>query len=268
MDATTIDRIIRALEQKIVVNAITGMTPFASVPKDFKLETLVQFLPDPLRVQQRVTLLTADAFVAYWKRFKSADSVIFGDERSATYVAVIDYHKEAGAPRWCEHLAAYSCPKSPEWTIWSTSDGKQMSQPQFAEFIEDNYPDVTNPSHATMLEVSSKLNVTKDVAFAQATRLDNGQTQLTYNEKITGSVETKAGSLKMIEEFEIAVPVFLGGPKQKVKARLRYRISDGKLVMWYQLHRPSKVVEEATQVVTASIRKDIGADPMFLGSHK
>src|SRR5260221_9398226 len=123
MDATTIDRIIRALEQKIVVNAITGMTPFASVPKDFKLETLVQFLPDPLRVQQRVTLLTADAFVAYWKRFKSADSVIFGDERSATYVAVIDYHKEAGAPRWCEHLAAYSCPKSPEWTIWSTRPG-------------------------------------------------------------------------------------------------------------------------------------------------
>jgi len=266
MDAAFIDKLTESLERKPVVHQIAGLTPFMSVPNNYKTESLHPYLPSPLRVQQTVQMLTAADFAAYWERFKNDSSVIFADERSATYKAIIDYHSTGGQPQWCEHTATYACPHSPEFKIWRDADGKQMGQPQFAEFIEDNYPDVTNPAHATMLEMSSNLQAKKSVNFAQATRLDNGQTQLTYQEQVSGTVETKGGSMKVPETFEITIPVFLGGAPAKINARLRYRINDGKLVMWYQLHRPAKVVEEAVRQVTATIRKAIGTDPMYLGA--
>jgi len=146
------------------------------------------------------------------------------------------------------------------------SNGKRMTQAAFAEFIEDNYPDIVKPSHAEMIQVSTNLSAKKSVQFSQATRLDNGQSQLVYQEEVKGSVETKGGSMKVPDGFTLKLPVFLGGAAYQLDARLRYRIEDGKLQIWYDLHRPHKVVEAATQAVTQSIRKGIGEDPMFLGA--
>jgi uncharacterized protein YfdQ (DUF2303 family) len=87
-----------------------------------------------------------------------------------------------------------------------------------------------------------------------------------YQEEVKGSVETKGGTMKVPDCFTLKLPVFLGGVVYQVDARLRYRINDGKLLIWYDLHRPHKVVEAATAAVTASIRKGIGEDPMYLGA--
>lgn len=266
MDQHAIAAIVNAIKPRPELEDLPGLQKFAIIPQGMSIQSLEDYELEPHRVEQKVTLLTADDFVRYWLRFKHDASVIFGDERSATYTAIIDYHGTDATPHWCSHTAIYACPNSPEWTIWSGSDGKKMSQAEFAEFIENNYPDITKPAHADMLQVSTNLQAKKSVDFSQSTRLDNGQSQLTYQEKVTGSVETKAGSMKVPDEFELVLPVFLGGPPYKVTARLRYRIGEGRLAIWYDLHRPQKVVQAATQKVTEAIRKGIGSDPMFLGA--
>lgn len=267
MDSDAVEAIIEAVNRQPQVVTPTGMGAFAFVPNGFQIQPLKSYLKEPERVCQLVTLLTAEDFIGYWKRFKSASSVVFGDERSATYKAIVDFHAADGTPKWCGHVATYACPKSKEWEVWNGSNGKRMAQAAFAEFIEDNYPDVVKPSHAEMIQVSTNLSAKKSVTFSQATRLDNGQSQLMYQEEVKGSVEsTKGGSMKVPDGFTLKLPVFLGGPAYQLEARLRYRIDDGKLQIWYDLHRPHKVVEAATQAVTQTIRKGIGEEPMFLGA--
>lgn len=266
MDSDAVEAIVEAVTKRPEVVSHEGMGAFAFVPEGFQIQSLKSYLSEPERVCQHVTLLTADDFIGYWKRFKSDSSVVFGDERSATYKAIVDYHGADGSPMWCSHIATYACPKSKEWEVWTGSNGKRMTQAAFAEFIEDNYPDVVKPSHAEMIQVSTSLSAKKSVQFSQATRLDNGQSQLVYQEEIKGSVESKAGTMKVPDEFTLRLPVFLGGATYDLNARLRYRIDDGKLQIWYDLHRPHKVVEAATQAVTQTIRKGIGDEPMFLGA--
>lgn len=266
MDSDAVEAIVGAIHKPPQVVTEAGMGAFAFVPEGYTITPLKQYLLAPERVCQHVTLLTADDFLGYWRRFKSDSSVVFGDERSATYRAIVDFHAADGTPKWCSHMATYACPKSKEWEVWNGSNGKRMPQAAFAEFIEDNYPDIIKPSHAEMIQVSTNLSAKKSVQFSQATRLDNGQSQLLYQEDVKGSVETKGGTMKVPDGFTLKLAVFLGGASYQLEARLRYRIDDGKLQIWYDLHRPHKVVEAATQAVTQAIRKGIGEDPMFLGA--
>jgi uncharacterized protein YfdQ (DUF2303 family) len=267
MDSDAVEAIVAAINKNPEIVTPPGMRSLAFVPQGYSLHALKEHLTEPERVCQHVTLLTSDDFLACWKRFKSDSSVVFGDERNATYRAIVDFHAADGTPKWCSHMATYACPKSKEWEVWNGSNGKRMTQAAFAEFIEDNYPDIIKPSHAEMIQVSTNLQAKKSVAFSQATRLDNGQSQLVYQEEVKGTVESsKGGTMKVPDGFTLKLAVFLGGTAYQLDARLRYRIDDGKLQIWYDLHRPHKVVEAATQAVTQAIRKGIGEDPMFLGA--
>ena len=144
-----------------------------------------------------------------------------------------------------------------------------MDQATFAEFIEDNVKDITHhpeyentPSAADMLEISRTLEAKKNITFRQGTRLDNGQVQLTYNEEIDGRAG-EAGQLRIPEEFFIALKPFLGGDAFCVPARFRYRIQEGRLVMWYELVRADKVLEEAYNAVRAKIEGGINEVPLY-----
>ena len=124
-----------------------------------------------------------------------------------------------------------------------------MDQVAFAEFIEANFPDIhsadgAGPSGADLLEVATNFKATGKVNFASGTRLQNGTVNFTYQEEINGSAGPK-GDIKVPETFFIAVAVFEGGSPYKVEAKLRYRLKDGKLALWFELIRDHKVLEAA-----------------------
>ncbi len=167
-------------------------------------------------------------------------------------MAVFNDNADSHIAGWQDHSAKYSCPLSPEWKTWTASSGKQMSQADFAAFIENNLPDIAKLPAADMLEISRSLEAKKKVNFASGIRLSNGQNELTYEEEITGTAQK--GQLNVPEEFTIGIAVLEGGVSYAVQARLRYRIADsGKLTMWFELIRPHKVVEDAAREVWAQI---------------
>jgi uncharacterized protein YfdQ (DUF2303 family) len=266
MDKQAIEAILHAVRRPPERLNVEGASPLAVIPDGYKIQNLREFLIDPDVLKQRVDVLTADAFLAYWGKFKLPESVVFADERTATYTALFDYHESNGEPGRCLHRVVYAAPKAPEWLTWTALDRKRIGQAEFAEFIEENYVDVLEPSHAEMIQISMNLQVKKGLAFGQSTRLSDGQVQLTYNEEISGTVQTQAGSIKVPESFTLQLPVFLGGPRYPLKALLRYRISGGQLQIGFDLHRPQKVVESATTAVTEAIRKGLDAAPLFLGA--
>lgn len=243
--------------------------PIALVPNGVSLEGLEKHLPSPTRTRQRLTVLDAETFIEYVNRFSNEATAVFcNGPEGRTFNAVIDYHMP-GLPAWGEHMATYRCPITVEWGRWKEQDRKRMDQATFAEFIEDNVKDIVQPdgqsgapTPADMLEISRTLEAKKNISFRQGTRLDNGQVQLTYNEQIDGRAG-ETGQLNIPEQFFIGVKPFLGGDAFCVPARFRYRIQEGRLVMWYELVRADKVLEEAYTAVRSKIKTAIGAVPLY-----
>lgn len=241
--------------------------PLALVPDGVSLENLEKHLPFPTRTRQHLKALDAASFIAYVTRFASESTSVFcNGPEGRTFRAVLDYH-QPDMPAWGDHLVTYCCPLTVEWGRWKEFDRKRLPQAEFAEFIEDNVKDIVDngpgtPSAADMLEISRTLEAKKNIAFRQGVRLDNGQVQLTYNEQIDGRAG-ETGQLNIPEQFFIGIKPFLGGDAFLVAARFRYRITEGRLQMWYELVRPDKVLEEAYAAVRQQIADGIGEVPLY-----
>lgn len=252
------------------VKASIGITKFNDehglvvVPDGFSVKDIRDMMPPPGRPREAVELLTSQSFCDYVTRFGTAqNSVVFADEINGVFTAVLDYHGPLGNRGTCDHKAQYRCPHSEEWKIWNQSSGKLIAQADFARFVENNLPDIIDPSAADMLQIALTLQIKKDASYASDLRLDNGQTQFRYEETIRGT--TKAGDLTIPDTFTISVPVLVGAPRMNVAARLRYRIADQKLVIGYELVRPAVTQMAAMQAVTGTIKTQLVTFPVFIG---
>ena len=232
-------------------------TPYIVRPTSFAVQNLEELLPAPTRSRGHTTLRDVASFIALVKQeSKDAKSRIYGCYEPASFKAVFN-DNFMDSPGWRDHTATFSCPLSVEWKTWKGKNGVKMTQSDFAQFIEDNLPDVATPPAADMLEISRTLEAKKAVDFASAVRLSNGQNEFTYQETISGTANK--GKLQIPESFTIGIPVLEGGERYGVECRLRYRIADGgKLQMWYDMLRPHKVVEDAIKQVWLSIEEGAG----------
>lgn len=220
------------------------------VPPGWSVEDLRLTLPTPDRIKGKTAVRDVPSFALLVNEFKAPSTKLFGTIDPPRFVAVFNDNAQASGPGWGDHRVEYACPTTKEWQIWTKSNKVGMPQVDFAQFIEDNLPDLLDG--ATMLEVSRSLEAKKSVNFASGIRLDNGAQEFTFEETIQGTAQK--GKFRVPEMFEIGIPVFEGGPLYKIRARFRYRISDsGKLTLWYDLERPHKVIEDAVKQVWEDI---------------
>lgn len=237
------------------------VTPFAIIPQGMTAQSLEHMMECPTRIRSSVKVFDTAGFVEYFNRFKVPGSAIYATVEPARFGGVIDANT-AELPAWQAHTVVYECPVSKEWKEWNRATGKPQSQVSFAEFIENNLPDIvstdaTEPTGTEMLQIATSFQAKTSVNFASGTRLDNGQYELTYVEDIKGTAGPK-GTIKVPERFFIAVPVFEGGAPYKVEAKFRYRIKDGVLTMWYDLIRPHKTHEAAHKDIWTEIAAATG----------
>jgi uncharacterized protein YfdQ (DUF2303 family) len=237
-----------------------GITEVMLVPQGWTvapLEPIINgFLPAPRRAKAQVNAHDVATFVAYWKRYASENtSIMFADTTTQNVIAVIDYHKAGGDAGWRQHTVTFSLMPTVEWATWLADNGKRKTQEGFAQFIEDNAPDVVNS--AALLDLALRLEATKGVYFVSGKRLSDGWTTLTYQEESAATV----GKDKLVvpEEFKLRLVPYQGVEIAEVTARLRYRIQEQKLVLWYDLLRPHKVTEQAFNDAVAAIAAGTGA---------
>lgn len=235
---------------------LADKTPYLLVPEGTEVKSLETMLMAPTRPRGTAVMRDVKSFTTYVLRENTVATTIYGQVNPPEFMAVFD-DNYAGAPGWGEFKAIYSCPLSIEWKTWSAQSGKQLTQEQFARFIEDNLPDIASPPAADMLEISRTLEAKKKVNFASGIRLSNGENQISYEEQVSGTAAK--GMITVPEEFTIGIPVLEGGPRYAVTARLRYRIQEGgKLAMWFELVRPHKILEDAVSAVWKQIELETG----------
>ena len=192
--------------------------------------------------------------------------------------------RDAGLAQWGEHRANLALKPTPEWTRWLNLNGKLQPQEAFAIFLEENAADVIIPpdgvrtvagfpvppsdqlpNSAELISVALTLATKTNVEFSSKINRSNGQTQLTYIEKLTGThAGASEGKMGIPEFFCLAIAPFRGCAPQVVLCRLRFRASGGKAAFEYQMIRPHKIVEHAWKMIAVNITASTG-ETVLLG---
>ena len=165
-------------------------------------------------------------------------------------VAVINGNGRAG-PGFGQFKVAMEFRPTPQWTKWTSIDGKPMDQNTFAEFVEDNIADVASPTGADLVEIISTFFATKNVDFKSSIRLASGQIQFVHHEDIAAQV--RGGTMEVPERFIIGLAPFIGTVPFKIEARFRYRLNGPKLSLFFKLERLDDVITKVLDEIEEQI---------------
>lgn len=223
---------------------------------DFNVESLEKLQPAPNRLRQNLNLKTEQSLIDYANKFKVAGTAIFADLDELEITAVFDYHADPANPRWGDHTATYNCPYSKDWKEWAHKDKQAMSQVEFGAFLENNIHCIATDGNivngAELLAMVLAFEETRKSEFKSVKRLQDGTMSFTYTDEKTGG-----GNAKLPEEIVLGIQPFHNGDYYQVKARIRYRIKDGSLFLWYELINPEKVVEDAFNTTLEKLKANI-----------
>lgn len=226
------------------------------------------------------------------------------DLTKPSILSVLDYHQKGheGEPRFGKHRGLYEFPLSKQFKLWTSKQGPHpdniMDGAQFAAFLEDNIedvieaPDFANNIGAQMsesqrladqklqdllaktngqvagpnklMELSRNLAVNVEGKIRQAQSLSSGEIHLQY-EEIHDARDGQGQPIKVPNYFMIGIPVFDMGAPYRLAVRLRYRPHGGKVVWWYQIHRPDLAFEDAFKEAIEQAKTDIDL-PLMLGT--
>ncbi|SRR6266702_2968734 len=235
--------------------------PFVIVPEGYKAQIVDEVFETPARASGVVKLRDANSFVNYFNRQKRAESLIYASLDPAKILGVIDDHLSyehalAGddlgkGANWRQFRVEFAVPASREWKVWTGSDRKALNQLQFAELIEDNLPDIVTPDGSTMLSVALNFEASKEGNFVSAARLQDGSTNFVWKEDVNAT----GNKIAMPSQITLEIPVFENGQPLPVDARIKYRVKDGNLTIWYELVRPHKVLEAAFRSIWSQIEE-------------
>jgi uncharacterized protein YfdQ (DUF2303 family) len=235
------------------------------------------YRPAPPRKKASVVVETPDSFVDYVKRHGSlTSSTVWAkadyDKGNLSFIAIINDHgDDPEAAAWRDHVARFDPLKSVEWLRWRGNNGKLFSQAEFAEFIESSIADITTqtvdgrqtPSGTDMLQMALAFEAKQDMRFKSAVRLQSGGVDMAFIQDDDAATVEK---MQAFDRFAIGIPVFDGAQDGYVlHARLRYRVKEGRLFLWYELIRPDKVLKASSETLIATIKEKTGT-PFFFGN--
>lgn len=220
-----------------------------------KLVSLERFKPQPSAMFRSVEFADAEEFKDYCERFGDAeDSAGFATLKPLRVRYVLDYGTDAN-PKWGVHKADFCPVTSPQFNAWQAAQKKPFTHSAFAEFIEEHLADIVQPDSATMLEVATSFQATGSTQFSSAVRTQNGDVQFNFAREVRGS--TKAGQCEVPSVFIIRVPIYEFHAPLDLTARLRYRINDGALAIWYEFARLEEVLAVHDMTLLEEIRERV-----------
>lgn len=252
--------IITALTTAGFEPKVVGESIHILVPEDYQHKEITDLVEKaqaaPNRKKGTVHVADVPSLLAYCADQSAAgQAYVFADPDARTITAV--FNDLRAGTGWRDHRAVFAAVFTPEFKKWVENDKKPMAQTEFAEFIEDNIADMQGDESTNLLTVATTIQATTGINFASARRLQDGQTQLTYNEVIDAKAGAN-GELKIPKTFLLGLRIFKNGGGYAINARLKYRIHSGAVKFWYELDRVDRVIEDAFKGYVTEVAEKSG----------
>ena len=243
---------------------LNNRMPFAVLPSGCTVDNLEHFLPAPTRKRADVSVTTTNSFIAYSKKHGSLDEcVIYAEvdaEGSRCILRALMNDNGADAAKWRDHRCTFAPALSVEWKRWIAKNKAQMSQVDFATWLEDNQGDVRSvngsPTGADMLALAQAFEINADKRVKSHINTQSGGVRFEFVDDETKDTRT---SMEVFRRFTLALPVFDGSTDAyPVEARLKYRDNSGRVTFWYELIRPDRAFKTAVQSALDQIKAETG----------
>ncbi|TYK47177.1 DUF2303 family protein [Actinomadura decatromicini] len=215
----------------------------------------------PRRKQGTTVVRDVDSFALYFRKHADENTETYVDLDEGVITAVLDAHEpDADLPRWGTHRVKLVLTPTEPWKRWTGRDRKYWPQVEFAEFLEDNLPDIANEPvpAAAMLEIARTFQAKTRVSFSSGVVAESGDIRLKYEETTDTSGGAK-GNLDVPRAFAIGVAPFDDCEPYRIEARLRHRIQGSALHLAYLLDRPEDVIRDAVKTVVTKVEEATGA---------
>jgi uncharacterized protein YfdQ (DUF2303 family) len=220
--------------------------------------------PRPRRKKGTIVVRDVASFAQYHAKHADGDTEIWADLDHGTITAVLNAHQTSGdAPRWEDHRLVLKLTPTEPWKRWTANDRRMLPQLAFAEFLEDNLPDIASDPvpAAQMLEIATTFQAKTRVSYSSGTVLASGAISLKYEETTDASGGAK-GDMVVPKVFAVGLAPFDDVEPYRIEARLRHRIESSSLKLCYILDRPEDVVRDAVKTVVAKVEEQIEASIM------
>ncbi len=234
---------------------IPAFIKFGPVPEILSCDAILEkYRTAPKRRTGTAKVTTLSSFIDLINRHKDDHSVIFAktDWPEPHLIAVIDYHKVNGLPRFGQHKVSYAFPLTDELKTWMDGNGKLLDQQEFALFLEEHAAELAAPTDgerseyerlfrerfatpAEVISLSRSLEIFVGAKIKRQERLQTGERTVLFEATHTNA---NGDAVDIPGIFMLSVPPFLDGDPIRIPARLRYRISGGEIKWGYQLYRP------------------------------
>jgi uncharacterized protein YfdQ (DUF2303 family) len=245
--------------------------PIFLIPDGFRADIHEELLENPLRKKGVVRLHDTDSFIKFVKQEGSLASCriyVKADYQHGDvyFTAIINDH-ETEKPNWRDYRALYEPQKTIEWKRWNSQHGKQLSQADFAQFLEDNNKDITSvegmPTGAQVLAMALNFESKQEVIIKSAIRTQSGTVSFAYSDSEDANTVER---MEMYKGFALGLAPFFNGQGFRLDTRLKYKHAphSGRVIFWYELDRPDLILEKATQAMIEKVKNDAGF-PIFYG---
>lgn len=139
-----------------------------------------------------------------------------------------------------------------------------------ALFVQPKDPDTGEPisgvpSGAELLELVRSLHGHQNARFNTHLRLDNGAYSVAYEEEVqvSGTLVNKPGSLTLPPMIMGGFAVFEGASGYQVPARLKTRVSERRLSLWFETIALHKIVRESVDAIVAQVAEATMIKPLL-----
>lgn len=268
-----IEKLVNGLDMSNVSDAIMvrrNADGSASFAKDVQ-DAIESRLPAPRRRAGASAFYDVESFISAVNRWKVPNRTTLWVDTGSCRVRAIMNDNPAGVEGadWRDYLLSYNAPHSPEWFKWTGAAEKEMSQDEFANFIDANLEDVTTvasaekgkyPSPIELLEMARNLQIYTRGQFERKIDPASGTGTLVVKD------EHETYSSKIWRAFPVALRVFEGGMTYVVEARIRFRVSNGKAYFAFTLYRADEIKRDAFKAIRERVAKECEGCPVFAGS--
>lgn len=256
----------RAIQEAVEIEK----SKFLVVPNDFEVKDITDDLERAIDknylLRAERCFHDAESFVFYLNKYKEDDTLVLIDATEKPKVqGVIDYHtpyenRELVAKT--THKAFYTPKLSRDWLAWLKNDGERLSQYDFALFLEDQIESISEPSGAEMLQTACRLKIIRKARFSKGVNINTGEIQFSFTN------ENERGTIEIPSEFKIVLQVFEYGEHYELTARLRYRLNDDHLRLWYELRRPDRAMDKAVEALKKKLQDSLdNSISIVMGDH-
>lgn len=250
----------KVAELTATVHREEGFKPFR-VKADGSIETLEGLRSiQPFRKGQ-VIFYEGLSFGRFVNRFKNPTTVLFADSVGKSFTAALDYHPglpDQTSASWDLFRGILPLRHTESWKTWTAANKEPMTQAEFAQFLEDNIPDIADPSGAKLVEIARSLEAKTDVNYSSHIREEDGSHRFNYSEQVNG---TAAGGVTIPAEITLVLQPFEGSKTYPIKARFRYRVNAKQVAMWFDLVRMQDVLTAAFDDELLKIDGEVNGPP-------